>query len=693
MPLQLVRFRTRNFRSVRDSGWVDVDDVTALVGVNESGKSNLLLSLWKFNPAREGEIDPVPDYERSLYSEVRELSSKPVFITTVFAVDDTLAEEIAQRTGLEAKNFSEVEISRKLDGEYTWTFPQCDVPRSCAASDVRQALAQAKAELEPIEPFKKEADLKQVMISAVDDATGELGEGTVTREQLLEIKENLEVDASAAAETSKITPVYAHLISRLSELYDSVNRALPTNVDGLCDHVFSHVPKFVYYSNYGNLDSEIYLPQVIQNIERDDLGEKESAKARTLRVLFEFVKLSPSEILELGQEAPEQNQTKETIEAEAKRKKEREVLLTSASTSLTQNFRDWWKQGNYRFRFQADGRHFRIWVSDDLRPEEIELESRSTGLQWFFSFYLVFLVESQESHSGTILLLDEAGLSLHPLAQRDLSEFFESLPNQLLYTTHSPFLVEPDSLDQVRAVHVDELGKTVVSADLRANPAIESAKKSIYAVHVALGLSVSDTFLSGCLPVVVEGVSDQRYLTAIKNHLIGKGRITPPKDIVFLPAGGTNTKGITAVVSIVSARDEDLPFVLLDSDNAGTQRRNSLVAGTYAGFEDRVAQVNDFDVFENAEIEDLVGAELLAGIIGRYLPRPADSDDEFQDDVDPGKPIVDQVEGFAQQHGIELTKGWKVEVATRFKARLPKLNVGSTIEDRWTGVFAKLMRN
>jgi len=125
------------------------------------------------------------------------------------------------------------------------------------------------------------------------------------------------------------------------------------------------------------------------------------------------------------------------------RKKERDVLLQSASTELTQRFRDWWRQGEYRFRFQADGDHFRIWVSDDKRPEDIELEGRSTGLQWFLSFYLIFLVESADTHSGAILLLDEPGLSLHPLAQKDLSLFFENLAktSQLLYTTHSPFMV------------------------------------------------------------------------------------------------------------------------------------------------------------------------------------------------------------------------------------------------------------
>lgn len=43
--MKLVRYCVMNFRSVKNSGWIDCDDVTTLVGVNESGKSNLLLAL------------------------------------------------------------------------------------------------------------------------------------------------------------------------------------------------------------------------------------------------------------------------------------------------------------------------------------------------------------------------------------------------------------------------------------------------------------------------------------------------------------------------------------------------------------------------------------------------------------------------------------------------------------------------
>lgn len=85
------------------------------------------------------------------------------------------------------------------------------------------------------------------------------------------------------------------------------------------------MPKYVYYSNYGNLDSQIYLPQVLQNIGKKDLGIKESAKARTLKTLFKFVKLDPKEITELGTETTG-SLTQEQIEKIADKKKEREIL-------------------------------------------------------------------------------------------------------------------------------------------------------------------------------------------------------------------------------------------------------------------------------------------------------------------------------------------------------------------------------
>jgi energy-coupling factor transporter ATP-binding protein EcfA2 len=427
---------------------------------------------------------------------------------------------------------------------------------------------------------------------------------------------------------------------------------------------------------------------------RDNLGNREEAKARTLKVLFEFVKLDPKEILELGRDFPVQNgqPTESQIKEIAEKKKERDILLQSAGTDLTQKFRAWWKQGEYRFRFQADGDHFRIWVSDDKRPEEIELEGRSTGLQWFLSFYLIFLVESLDSHAGAILLLDEPGMSLHPIAQRNLSDFFTNLSqtNQLLYTTHSPFLVDPDHLDRVKAVYVDDDGTTAVSANLRAGEKNSAQTKSIYPVYAALGLSVSDTLLQGCQAVVVEGTSDQHYLSAIKNYLIGKGLIKPKREILFVPAGGV--KGVGAVVSLITAKDEDLPYVILDSDSSGQGMLKQLSSNLYSVATDKIIMVGDIRRLKDAEVEDLYPTDFLAKIVRKNFLRG--TDDDFDEVVEENKPIVLQIQEFATKNNIKLEQGWKVELAKQAKATIIKdkdpLKKNTDILEIWKQLFLKL---
>jgi hypothetical protein len=98
--MQVLSFRVQDFRSVHDSGWIDVDRVTALIGTNESGKTNLLLPLWKFNPATDGEIDPIADYPRSKYNVIRNMKVKPTFISVKFALDASLTKKLAVLTSL-----------------------------------------------------------------------------------------------------------------------------------------------------------------------------------------------------------------------------------------------------------------------------------------------------------------------------------------------------------------------------------------------------------------------------------------------------------------------------------------------------------------------------------------------------------------------------------------------------------------
>lgn len=698
--MKLKKFRVTNFRSVSDSGWIETDDVTALVGTNESGKTNIMLPLWKLNPANEGAINPTADFPRKQYNEFRSLETKPVFIRAVFDVDDGLVEELVGMTGASADELREVKVSRSFDGVYAVDFPNAIAQRSVASDHIIAILEEAERDISEMTALKTEIPFQESFTHQLRMARESIvQEQDMIAEDIMNIMTLLKAidSTNGAPKTGKTVPRYQETCDRIRDLCKQVSQPHPRDIAAATDLVLGKIPKFVYYSSYGNLDSEIYLPHVIANMKRQDLGQREQAKVRTLRVLFEFVKLYPEEIHELGRDFqdPRRQPTDEEIAMISEKKKERSILLQSASTLLTSEFRDWWKQGEYRFRFEADGNHFRIWVSDDKRPEEIELEGRSTGLQWFLSFYLVFLVERADAHEGAILLLDEPGLSLHPMAQRDLSEFFNGLAedNQLIYTCHSPFLVDPDRLDRVRKVYIGTDGTSKATANLTENDGDGSQKGAAYAVHAALGLSVAESLMLGCVPVIVEGPSDQHYLTAIKNVLIAAGKLNPGRELVFPPAGGT--RGVKAVASILGGRDEELPVVLLDSDTSGRNAGKALRGGLYVDRPDLVLHVEPFRGIPNSEIEDLIPHEILVRELNRWQ-RGADV--PFGEDLEllRDRPIVEQVEAWAAKHSVDLARpGWKVELAKRVKRKL--LGDGpAAIDDEtlnmWTRLFQEFER-
>jgi predicted ATP-dependent endonuclease of OLD family len=685
------------FRSVDDSGPIETDGVTALIGINESGKSNLLLPLWKLRPAKDGEIKPTADYPRKSYNDFRNLERKPVFIEATFSPDEALARELAALSNSIPEVFEEILVKKDFSGGVYVSFPKSPSFRVFKRERIEKILTAANREINAITPLKTEEEAAAKMKAAVSAATSQIPAADLFTTTELSVVSQMLPAIEGAAKTSSIGPRYNQLRADIEALGSELSQALPGQVKEARELALDRIPSFVYYTNYGNLDSEIYLPHVIENMNRADLGAKEQAKARTLKVLFEFVGLEPDEILELGRDfkAPagrERQPTDDEIADIAEKKKERSILLQSASTKLTQEFRGWWKQGEYRFRFEADGDHFRIWVSDDKRPEEVELEGRSTGLQWFLSFYLVFLVESRDTHAGAILLLDEPGTSLHPLAQKDLSAFFDGLSrsNQLIYTTHSPFLIDADRLDRARKVYVAPDGTTKSTPDLRAQEGDKMQRASGYAVHAALGLTVAEGLLLGCITVVVEGLSDQMYLSAIKNLLIGSGKITPSRELIFPPAGGA--KGVKVVASILTGRDEALPRALFDSDKIGKATAQQLTSSLYVDAKERVLEVATFTGMDDSEVEDLIPPDFMANVVDKWQREPEQA---FAEVLKPGKPIIPQIELWAKNNNVELVApAWKVELAKRAKQAL--LVGGKQIPpeyvEKWEKLFTSLLQ-
>lgn len=549
---------------------------------------------------------------------------------------------------------------------------------------------------------KGEDGFKESLIEKLDALLSKIEmETNISTSQYFKLKEEVNKIEKSGMATSSINPhidEFAEKISMLDEIVNFFNEEEQSNIREL---IIKNLPSFVYYANYGNLDSEIYLPKVIKDFKSTkEHSEKFNAKIRTLKVLFDYVNLSPDEIMEMGQYSYRTKEygaitelTDEQIKVGQEKTKEREVLLNSASTKLTKDFKEWWKQGDYIFDLRADGEYFRIWVSDEKRPARIPLEDRSTGLQWFLSFFMVFLVESKDSHKNCVLLLDEAGTSLHPMAQKDLLNFFEnlSITNQIITTTHSPFLVDVNHLERTKVVFVDDKGYTKVSEDLRAGEKKKNATGAVYAVHAALGLSVSEGLLNGCNLVVVEGQSDQFYLNAIKQYLISTNKISPVKEMIFVPAGGV--KSVKQLTSLIAGKQQELPVVVLDSDKSGEDYANKLEKELYSNDKDKILMIKNFVGIENAEIEDLFPEAILERPIERIIN---DRDFRFKDEFDRNKPVISQIEEWASIYSIDLIQGYKVELSKDIKRDLISGNISAMIPDeyitKWVSLFNKIIR-
>ncbi|MBN9498358.1 MAG: AAA family ATPase [Alphaproteobacteria bacterium] len=691
--MRLKQFRVTNFRSVDDSGWLEAESVTALIGVNESGKTNLLLPLWKLKPALDGEIQPTSDFPKTKFGEIRKNPGEYRFIQADFLSDEH-ASTISTKAGISKADVEIVRVSRFFDGRYEFEFPNYKVEKSIGGNQTVGWIAACNKSILAAPALKQEATIQKELISRLSSLEAEYSKvDALEAAAIKKLKDAIDgLIPKDPPKSSAIVPIIKQLSDTVNESLERISSPPPGSREDVQKLVLSLIPSFVYYSNYGNLDSEIYLPHVVHNMERDDLGAKEAAKVRTLRVLFSFVDLQPEEILELGRDFKEPNgQNRSPRDAEiaeiAEKKRTRSILLQSAGATLTTKFREWWKQGDYRFRFEADGNHFRIWVADDRRPTEVELENRSTGLQWFLSFYLVFLVESEGEHKRSILLLDEPGMSLHPLAQRDLSAFFENLTrtNQIIYTSHSPFLVDADRLDRARKVYVAADGTTKATSNLRHSDGKGEQSGAAYAVHSALNMSVAESLLVGCQPILVEGASDQHYLTAIKSLLLSLGRIKPKRELVFPPCGGGKTAKVVA--AILTGRDDMMPKILLDDDVPGKKVAASLTQGLYANCPERIISVSKFVGFEGAEIEDLFPVKFLSDEIDRIA---RDSESRLSDEVKDAVPFVQQVESWALRQKVDLGKHWKVELAIRAKQRALARGAAEFPEDtlaKWVAMF------
>ena len=301
------------------------------------------------------------------------------------------------------------------------------------------------------------------------------------------------------------------------------------------------LPIFIYFDDYGRLGTRIHLPTYLRHLTEGATDRETQTLLRTQTALFQWAGLDPQELQRLGQ-SRQHNETQEEAE---RRKGVRSRLLESGSHTLSGDWMSWWDQREHQLEFSADGEDLELRVSDDLNSWKIPFGERSHGFQWFLSFYLTFLAESEQAPNGAILLLDEPGLHLHPSQQLKLLRFFRQISekNQILYSTHSVFMVDPDHIDNVRTVYMQpkdpENAKSSAYTKVAPTGSPQGDPETIMPLQTAGAYHLAQTVTLGKRTLVVGELSHYWIIQSLVYYLRDHQDQTLHPETMVVWTGGT----------------------------------------------------------------------------------------------------------------------------------------------------------
>lgn len=576
MKLEAITLKLyRNF--VDEQRIVIEPDVTCLVGKNESGKTTILKALHRLNPANgdDTDFDLTTEYPRWRLAADRRTNpeiSDTVPISAEFSLDDADLATLEKIYGVTIPASSVCHASRTYANEESVSLTTTLDAVAATVAQTTQVSAEDLAELDT------SAQLETLSASAKALAKEHRDQGEGARAKTL---------TAFATEADK---------------YEALLNPDVASEDQL-DAVWKLVPKFFYFSNYDTLPGETNLTELAS---KTKAGSELMPRERTVVSLLAHAGEKPADFLDDNYDS-------------------RKAELQSASIDLSRRVFTYWKQNtDLAVVFDTDNRvvvtqpngnqvanrFLKIELRDGRHGDvETNFDTRSTGFQWFFSFFAAFSAY-QDSDDAVVVLLDEPGTSLHGDAQNEFVDYIHNelgASKQTIYTTHSQHMVDPSRYEKLRAVHDratrdnPDLGVVVTPPNLAADAA------TILPIESALGYSVSrHLFIGAGHHLAVEGSSDFVYLTRLTQYLDGNGMTGLDPRLAILPVGGADN--LPAFVALLGRRLKVAALV----DGARTNARMSRIksAAKDNGVpESAIVAVSDVEGLPtNGDIEDLFAA-------------------------------------------------------------------------------------
>ncbi|WP_353096360.1 AAA family ATPase [Empedobacter brevis] len=604
--MKLKKARIQNYRSIIDSGEFEIEDLkTIMVGPNEAGKTVVLKALQQLNkPDDIPGFDSLRDYPRSRYNDITTKKVLPKDITVVtgwFELDDDDKKDLPS----EFKNCIYKKY-KNLDNTIYHSIE--NAPKKIYYKDLKSDLLRIVSHMDKqyiVENPQEDTNKPSILLNT--STNGWLDYSVINEEKSKILKSFLDDNyAYIDEDNSKEEERYSKLISLI-------------NLNSECEKVLkilsSKTPVFILFNNYFKVKPSVHLEHLARRTEQNILDDEYYDYGNLC--LLKLLGFTARELADLGNtQSPNINDVVALQEYKDKLDS-RSYQLNSASVRLTEEIRTVWMPNPDRpeadkLKVTADGQYLKVVVEDDIGVD-IELDQRSEGFQWLVSFFVVFFAEAMDKHKNAILLLDEPGMSLHGLKQRDFRDTITRLAekNQTIYTTHSPFLVGPDELDLVKVVEMKnrkegtKIHTTISSSD----PA------GLLPLQEALGYDLAQSLFSQQRNLILEGITDYWYLDATAN-LLREDKIEILNEKIALVFANSAGK-VVYYATILFAHNLKVA-ALLDSDVAGDQaaEQENLV---HTLGNKNILRTKDFvSGIEKAEIEDLLRETLIKVVKEEY---------------------------------------------------------------------------
>jgi len=510
------------------------DNITILVGMNESGKTSVLEAIAKtryFQDDDNFKFNATHDYPRKDKKRMEKNSENPQAITCTYEIDDELKQSIENEMGKGILKSTTFSVTTKYNNKIA-----------------------VNINVDP----KKFIEFKTKELNIASETT--IG-------KLLKVKNKTDLETLQKEYKDE---AYITAFRSLTKYFENTNN---WQEDPIGEYVYRtfllpKIPKFLYYDEYYSLPSRI-------SIEKLNKNELEDNEYKTAKALFELADINTNDILKAT------NFEDYIAELEAT-----EAIISK------ELFEYWQTNTNLSIIFQIDkveniehrNTGYGQQITDirivehilDIRVKNkgvsLPLKNRSKGFNWFFSFLVWFKKIQEDQNSNYILLLDEPGLNLHASAQADLLRFLEdlSLNYQIIYTTHSPFMITSDKLHRVRTILETDEG-SVISDSIQ-----EKDPNTLFPLQAALGYDIAQNLFISKKNLLVEGVSDLIYLQHMSAMLETIGKTGLSHDITIVPTGGLEK--VATFISLL--RSNDLKIVcLLDSfsDHKSKEKLNNMI--------------------------------------------------------------------------------------------------------------------